>query len=260
MTADSDLDQVAAWLQAARRVLFITGAGVSADSGLPTYRGIGGLYRSGATEEGIAIEEALSRELFARRPDVTWKYLRQIEAACRDAAHNRAHEVMALLERGRREVWVFTQNVDGLHHAAGSRHVIDIHGDVHDIICTGCDFAEWVESFSGFEPTPRCPRCGAVLRPNVVLFGENLPVDKLDLFRHEFDRGFDLVFSVGTTSVFPYIAVPVIEAAQKGVPTVEINPAWTEVSDVVNIKLARGAADALDALWARLGETEPNDP
>jgi NAD-dependent deacetylase len=256
MTSVTDLDQVAVWLEAARRVLFITGAGISADSGLPTYRGIGGLYHRGATEDGMTIEEALSGEVFSSRPEVTWKYLRQIEAACRDASYNRAHEVIALLERGSREVWVLTQNVDGFHRKAGSRHVIDIHGDVHDIVCTGCEFTERVESFSGFDPTPRCPRCGAVLRPNVVLFGELLPVDQLELLRHELTRGFDLVFTVGTTSVFPYIAGPVIEAARLGVPTVEINPGPTEVSRLVSVKLALGAAAACDALWARLHPAE----
>ena len=258
MTPESDLDQVAVWLKAARRVLFVTGAGISADSGLPTYRGIGGLYNRGATEDGMAIEEALSGGLFSSRPEVTWKYLRQIEAACRGASYNRAHEVIALLERGSREVWVLTQNVDGFHRKAGSRHVIDIHGDVHDIVCTGCEFAERVESFSRLEPTPRCPRCGAVLRPNVVLFGELLPIDKLELLRHELSLGFDLVFSVGTTSVFPYIAGPVIEAARRGTPTVEINPGPTEVSSLVRIRLATGAAAACDVLWVRLQELEGN--
>jgi NAD-dependent deacetylase len=260
MTAASDLDQVASWLEAARRVLFITGAGISADSGLPTYRGIGGLYSGGVTEDGMAIEEALSGEVFSMRPEVTWKYLRQIEAACRDASYNRAHEVIAWLERGSREVWVLTQNVDGFHRKAGSRHVIDIHGDVHDIRCTRCDFTERVEDFSGLEPTPRCARCGAVLRPNVVLFGELLPVDKLELLRQELSLGFDLVVSVGTTSVFPYIAGPVIEAARRGTPTVEINPGRTEVSHVVTVRLTMGAAAACDALWARLHPPETHLP
>ena len=202
--------------------------------------------------------KAMGLELFSSRPEVTWKYLRQIEAACRGASYNRAHEVIALLERGSREVWVLTQNVDGFHRKAGSRHVIDIHGDVHDIVCTACEFAERVESFSRLEPTPRCPRCGAVLRPNVVLFGELLPIDKLELLRHELSLGFDLVFSVGTTSVFPYIAGPVIEAARRGTPTVEINPGPTEVSSLVRIRLAMGAAAACDTLWVRLQELEGN--
>ncbi|MBN1612305.1 MAG: NAD-dependent protein deacylase, partial [Polyangiaceae bacterium] len=115
MTSESDLDQVTGWLEVARRVLFITGAGISADSGLPTYRGVGGLYNRGVTEDGMAIEEALSGDVFSSRPEVTWRYLRQIEAACRDATCNRAHNVIALLERGPREIWVLTQNVDGFH-------------------------------------------------------------------------------------------------------------------------------------------------
>lgn len=253
MAADNDLDRVALWLGAARRVLFITGAGISADSGLPTYRGIGGLYNRGETEDGLPIEVALAGELFSTRPEVTWKYLREIEAACREAAHNRAHEFIALLEHPARGVCVLTQNVDGLHRKAGSRNVIDIHGDVHDIICTGCEFTRRAETFSGFDETPHCPCCGAVLRPNVVLFGELLPVDKLALLEHQLSLGFDLVFAIGTTSVFPYIAGPVIAAARRGIPTVEINPGSTEVSRLVSVKLAMGAAAACDALSARMG-------
>src|SRR5262249_35420370 len=90
--------QVAAELAKARRVLGITGAGISADSGLPTYRGIGGLYESSDTEDAMPIEEALSGEMMRRRPDVTWKYIHQIESACRDKKHNAAHEALAQLQ------------------------------------------------------------------------------------------------------------------------------------------------------------------
>jgi NAD-dependent deacetylase len=98
---------------------------------------------------------------------------------------------------------------------------------------------------------PTCPRCSAVVRPDVVLFGEELPVEKLALLRREMGRGFDLVVSVGTTSVFPYIAEPVLRARSSGVPTVEINPGRSEVSDVVDLRVATGAALALGTLWDR---------
>ena len=108
------LDQIAEHLRQARRVLFITGAGISADSGLPTYRGVGGLYDSDETEEGMRIEDALSGRIFAVRPDITWKYLIQIEKSCRGAKPNAAHFAIACLEEHLDQVMVFTQNVDGL--------------------------------------------------------------------------------------------------------------------------------------------------
>src|SRR4051812_15914462 len=89
------VERVVERLLASRSVLFVTGAGMSADSGLPTYRGVGGLYNVGETEEGFAIEEMLSGPMFRERPQWTWKYLRQIEEACRGAKHNRGHEVIA---------------------------------------------------------------------------------------------------------------------------------------------------------------------
>lgn len=236
----------------ASRVLFITGAGLSADAGLPTYRGIGGLYTRGLTEDGIPIEEALSGETLVRRPELAWKYILQVEAASRAAKPSRGHEVIAALSGRGLEVWVLTQNVDGLHRAAGSHHVIDIHGDVHHILCTACSYHRSVDDYEGLPPVPRCPRCGAVLRPDVVLFGEMLPFAKLELLREQLGMGFDAIFSVGTSSVFPYIAQPVLAAERLGGFTVEINPERTPVTAFVSEKLPMRAALALGELWRRL--------
>ncbi len=247
------LDAVARHLGAARRILFITGAGISADSGLPTYRGIGGLYNSGLTEEGIRIEDALSGDMLAIRPDITWKYLAQIEHNCRDAGPNDAHRAIARLEADFATVVVFTQNIDGLHQQAGSRRVIPIHGDVHRLRCEHCGNRETVPSLEDRPLPPVCPRCEGEMRPEVVLFGEMLPEDELGRFYDELEKGFDLVFSIGTTSVFPYIAQPVVWAARAGVPTVEINPGDTRVTPYITYKLALGAAEAMNALMERLG-------
>ena len=113
------LAEAAAELAGARRILFITGAGLSADSGLPTYRGLGGLYHDRLTEEGLTIEQALSGRTLSQRPDITWKYLAEIEANCRGAQPNAAHRLIAALEQEKDSVWVLTQNIDGLHRAAG---------------------------------------------------------------------------------------------------------------------------------------------
>jgi len=247
------LDAVADHLGRARRLLFITGAGISADSGLPTYRGIGGLYNSGLTEEGIRIEDALSGDMLAMRPEITWKYLAQIEHNCRDAGPNDAHRAIARLEEEFASVVVFTQNIDGLHQQAGSRNVIPIHGDVHQLLCESCDTHEVVTSLEDRELPPICPNCGSQMRPKVVLFGEMLPEDEITRFYDELEKGFDLVFSIGTTSVFPYIARPVLWATQTGIPTVEINPSETRVTPYVTYKLPLGAATAMNALLARLG-------
>ncbi|MDR1646614.1 MAG: NAD-dependent deacylase [Zoogloeaceae bacterium] len=236
---------IATCLHTAKRVLFITGAGISADSGLPTYRGIGGLYEDKETDEGFAIEDALSGEMLRRRPEITWKYVAQIERNCRNAGPNPAHFAIARLERELPFALVLTQNIDGLHRAAGSENVLEIHGDLHKLRCVACDWREQVGSFAHLDLPPVCPDCGGRVRPEVVFFGEMLPEAALERFLAELDTGFDLVFSIGTTSVFPYIAQPVVEAIRAGVATVEINPGRTHLSPHVRYRIPLGAAAAL---------------
>ena len=173
-------------------------------------------------------------------------------ASARGASFNRAHAVLADAERRFERVWVLTQNVDGLHRKAGSTNVIDIHGDVHRVLCTACRYEATVEDYADLAPLPLCPDCRVPLRPDVVLFGELLPLSKVEMLERELRRGFDVVFSIGTTSVFPYIARPVIEARMRRIPTVEINPGETVVSEEVDVKLKMRAAEACEAIWKRL--------
>jgi NAD-dependent deacetylase len=250
-TIDSrQIAQVVDLLRGSRSILFITGAGLSADSGLPTYRGIGGLYENRDPDENIPIESLLSREVLEARPDLTWKYLLQIEQACRDARPNSGHEVIAAFESRFDRVWVLTQNVDGFHRQAGSRNLIDIHGDLHQIRCTRCRYTETVDDYVGFSIPPRCPDCRGVLRPDVVLFGEELPARQLATYHAETRGGFDLVISVGTTSVFSYISAPVLAAHKRHKPTIEINPGDTAVTKFVTFKVSHRAAPALEAIWS----------
>lgn len=244
-------DAVARIVREARRLLFVTGAGLSADSGLPTYRGVGGLYEDGHTEEGVPVEVALSGSMFQMRPELTWHHILRIEAACRGARPNRGHEVIAELE-AQAEVVVLTQNVDGFHPAAGSSRVIEIHGAIHRLRCTSCAWRDQVDDFSDLGALPRCPGCGGLIRPDVVLFDEMLPEAELEKLRDEASRGFDAVFSVGTSSLFPYIVEPVLTAARRGVPTIEVNPGETELSALVDIRLPERAAVALEGVRARL--------
>lgn len=235
-------------LQKCKSILFITGAGISADSGLPTYRGIGGLYNTKTTDEGIPIEVALAGQTLNSRPEITWKYLSQIERNCRNAAFNRGHQVIAEMEKHFERVWVLTQNIDGFHQAAGSKNVIDIHGDMHKLLCSKCGWRATVKDYGEIRIPPVCPKCAHIVRPEVVFFGEQLPYKQTQILYRELNKGFDIYLSVGTTSVFPYIQQPILDAKAQGRPAVEINPDNTEVSHLVDIKLPLGAAQALDEI------------
>lgn len=255
------LDAFAKEVRRAKSVLFITGAGVSADSGLPTYRGVGGLYERKHTDEGIPIEVVLSGPMMDRHPGLTWKYIYQIESACRGARPNPAHQVIARLEDRIDRAWVLTQNVDGLHRKAGSQRVIEIHGSLSALRCTACAWKKDVDDLahvqaelgSPEEPlAPTCPECGMVVRPDVVLFEEMLPAQAVATVARELRTGFDLVVSVGTSSAFPYIAEPVVSARRAGAVTVEVNPGSTDISSLVDLKIPAGAAVTFEGLWDRL--------
>jgi NAD-dependent deacetylase len=244
------ISHVAELLRPNRRLLFLTGAGLSADSGMPTYRGLDGLYRSDRpTRHGLPIEQALSATVLAARPEVTWECFLELERAGRGATFNRGHRVIAEMEDHFPAVWTATQNIDGLHRRAGSRNVIDLHGDLHELRCTGCGRRESVPDCADLTLPPRCPRCGGAVRPDVVLFGEDVPCGKLEALWQEFAVGFDVVFSVGTSSLFDYITDPVLTAKAAGIPTVEINPEPTPVSAVVDFKIEGSASAVLGDLW-----------
>jgi NAD-dependent deacetylase len=251
---DNSISQVAMILKKAEKILFITGAGLSADSGLPTYRGVGGLYDDKHTDEGIPIEEALSGEMLERRPEITWKYLWQIGSACSGKKFNRGHEVIALIEEMKPGTWVLTQNIDGFHRTAGSKNLIEVHGNASELYCVNCNFETSSECFlSGYgseiQLPPKCPECKGLIRPNVVLFGEMLPERALKQMSMLETMKIDAVLSVGTSVVFPYISRPVMIARQAGVPTVEINPSDTGLSDIVDFRIKAGAAETLNSIW-----------
>jgi NAD-dependent deacetylase len=230
----------------------VTGAGISAESGIATYRGAGGLYDD--PEEGDRTIEALTGSTLRRDPDRTWRAVAKIARQSQGAAPNPAHRALAELEQ-RLRVVVLTQNVDGLHQLAGSRNVIDIHGTVFDVLCMSCDRPGRLESLAELDRAPRCA-CGGVLRPDVVLFGELLPQTKLQRLYAELAADPpEAVFAIGTTASFPYIAEPVLAARRAGRLTVEVNPEPTELSSIVDFSLRARAGVAVPALCAAIGSS-----
>jgi NAD-dependent deacetylase len=162
--------------------------------------------------------------------------------------------VLAQLAPAYERFTVLTQNVDGFHRRAGSRDLIEIHGNLHRLQCGFCPYEVELEDYSALCIPPACPYCAGMVRPRVVLFGEALPRAELERLAELIEEGSDLVISIGTTSVFPYIAQPVIAAARRGLPTAEINPGASEVSQLVRYRVRERAAAALQQLQELLAE------
>lgn len=251
---DERIARVAHAIKQAERILLITGAGLSADSGLPTYRGVGGLY-NGHTAEGLPIEAALSGHMLQRDSALCWKYLAELGKACLGAQANAGHYAIAELQRRKPQCWLLTQNIDGYHRAAGSPmdRVIEIHGELAPLYCQSCG-AEDAELASHLERPlpPLCKQCAGVLRPPVVLFEEMLPEQAIGTLYDEVRKGFEVVISIGTSASFPYIVEPLLRTRQAGGFTVEINPQRTDLSGRVNVHLQGRALDVLPELLSHI--------
>ena len=226
-------------LNAAKHITVLTGAGVSAASGVPTFRGADGLWRT------YRAEDLATPQAFRRDPLLVWQWYdwrRTLIASCKP---NAAHEALAKWSR-RDGFTLVTQNVDGLHELAGTRNVIRFHGSIWEIRCTGCDTARDDRTAPLSPLPPRCSRCGALERPGVVWFGESIHPRVLA----ECDRALhcDLFLSIGTSSVVYPAAGLVHEARSRGAFTVEINPVTTEAGHGVDMVIAMGAEDALPAI------------
>jgi NAD-dependent deacetylase len=236
-----------------RSVGAITGAGVSSESGIRTYRGEGGLYDD--PDEGERTVEALSGPTLLRDPDRTWRVVALLARQVKEARPNAAHQALARIEQKVERFVLLTQNVDRLHHDAGSLNVIDIHGDIFATRCMSCGLPGHLEpeALKRLEQAPRCDRCEGTLRPDAVLFGEMLPQDKLSRINDEFYlRIPDLVLIAGTSALFPYITEPVLVARYSDRLTVEINPEDTALSDRVDFALRGPASHYLPAIEAAL--------
>lgn len=241
-------------LERAERVLFITGAGLSADSGLPTYRGLGGLY-NGLTDEGIPIEAALSGSMLRQRPEICWRYLAELGRACAAARPNAAHQAIGDYGRRHPASWVLTQNIDGFHRQAGfpPERLIEIHGQLEPLACMECGQAvEEAQGYLAAPLPPRCPACGGILRPPVVLFEEALPAAELQRLQGAVEEGFDLVIAVGTTAAFGYIQAPISRTLAVGGDLIEINPERSTLSGLATVHMQKRAVDVLPRLLSHI--------
>lgn len=234
---DADRRWLVDLVRSKRRLLAITGAGISAESGIPTYRGITGLY---ASDDGAQIMRDLSAESLARRPAQVWSRIQQMADRCRPARPNPAHLALAHCERWMESVAIFTQNVDGLHRAAGSRDVVELHGNLFRQRCDACGHRAELDRTAATEPRA-CPSCEHEMRFDVVLFGELLPERATERLRRQLTTSVDVCLVVGTTGAFPYVVGLAQQAAATGAVLVEINLEDTPLSPYC-VRAIRGKA------------------
>jgi NAD-dependent deacetylase len=249
------------------RVLVITGAGVSAESGIPTFRGKDGYWRN------LDPAKLATPEAFARDPKLVWDWYHERRQRIRDAQPNAAHQAIAKLARHTDEFLLVTQNVDDLHKRAGltTDRMVQIHGDIFVTKCSRCDFLDAGRGGSPGPPTdravlqrgrlrsiaptsedivdlPYCPECDALMRPGVVWFGEQLPWKELQRVENYLDRGAsDVVIVVGTTATFGYIVDWALRASPEGVrgELIEVNPEETPLSQFATQLVREPAAIAM---------------
>ncbi len=233
-------------LRAADNTVVLTGAGVSAESGVPTFR---------EAQTGLWArfdpQELATPEAFARDPELVWNWYGWRRRLVADASPNPGHLAIARLQRLVSDFTLVTQNVDGLHQRAGSRDVIELHGNILRTKCSVEDAV--VEDYAEEESPPVCPSCGAPLRPDVVWFGEMLPPGALEA-ASEATRGAEVFLSVGTSSlVYPAAGLP-FEAIENGAMLVEINPDETPLTPHADYSIRASAGEVLPRLIAALSQ------
>ena len=243
----ASVETVRGWLRESQRVTVLTGAGISAESGVPLFRGAGGLWQKHRPED-LATPQA-----FARDPQLVWEWYDWRRARVAEAKPNPGHYALAELEQRVPDFTLITQNVDGLHDRAGSRNILKLHGDIWQLRCTDCRQEMDNTDVPLVDLPPHC-RCGALLRPAVVWFGESLSTSVLQTAANAATRA-QLFLVIGTSAlVQPAASLPLM-AQQNGTRLVEINPQTTPLSAHADINLVGPAGELLPKLIAALGST-----
>jgi NAD-dependent protein deacetylase/lipoamidase len=234
------------------RVLVITGAGVSAESGIPTFRGKDGYWRN------LDPIKLATSEAFARDPELVWQWYSERRQRIRNAQPNAGHEAIARLAQRADEFLLVTQNVDDLHERAGlaKAEMVQIHGDIFLTKCSRCGFEQEQEHEQGQNGVPRCIKCDALMRPGVVWFGEPLPLRETQRVENYLQHdSCGVVIVAGTTATFGYIIDWALRASRRGSGLIEVNPEETPLSRFATRLVREPAAVALPRIVSELART-----
>lgn len=235
------MEMIKALLSDAKRVVVLTGAGVSAESGVPTFRGKDGLWKSYRPED-LARPDA-----FEAHPELVWEFYNWRRNLVKDCEPNPAHFAIMQMEKHIQNFLLITQNVDGLHAKAGSKRLMEMHGSLWQVKCTTCTYAR--EDRSQLPDMPDCPVCGHLLRPGVVWFGEPLIPGVLKLAIDQINQT-EVFLSIGTSNLVQPAASFYQLAKDHGAVTVEINLEPTPNTGFMDFALHGKAGDILPELLA----------
>lgn len=248
-TPSKEICETARLIASAKRIMAFTGAGISLESGVPTFRGDGNSVWSKYDPDDIDIEN------FVANPKKSWRTIK----ACfydfmreKDIKPNKAHIVLAELEKAGKLEAIVTQNIDGLHQKAGSRNVIEFHGTTATMTCTKCGSQYGSEEVDMSKEIPTCPRCGGILKPDFVFFGEGIPEAALTA-SFDLAKRADLCIVVGTSGVVMPAGMIPIMVHENGGKVVEVNPTKSQITDSYSdIFIGRSAVEAFTELEAAL--------
>jgi NAD-dependent deacetylase len=243
-------DQLKNVLRSAGRVTVFTGAGMSAESGVPTFRGVDGIWKK------FKPEELANFDAFMKNPDLVWEWYKHRKQIITDIKPNAGHYALADMETLYRAFSIITQNIDNLHRRAGNKSIFELHGNIERNYCVGCGKYFENREIMAAEHAPRCPACGGLIRPDVVWFGEMLPADEWN-GGVEASEHCDLFFSIGTSAVvYPAASLPQI-AKKSGAYVVEINIEQTDFSAWADEVIIGKAGEVLPVILKTAKEMSP---
>ncbi len=237
---EKNINELKKIIVSSKRITVLTGAGISAESGVPTFRGSGGIWRN------YQVTDVATPEAFARDPELVWEFYNWRRDLISKVTFNPGHKALVKLEKHVNDFTLITQNVDGLHREAGSERLLEIHGNLWEVKCTKCSLVNMDRS-QNMGKLPKCSKCGGLLRPHVVWFGESLDPDIIHK-AVEASKNCECMLIVGTSGVVQPAASLAYHAKAEGAVVAEINIEQTPQSGHMDFVLTGKAGEILPIL------------
>lgn len=234
-------------LASAKSILFFTGAGISAESGISTFRGKDGIWNK------LSPDELANFDAFLRNPDLVWEWYQYRKKIIDDSKPNPGHLAIAEFEKYYSKVTIATQNIDNMHRRAGSSNIYELHGNIEKNYCVDCHAYYGTVEYKYTDKAPKCPKCGGLVRPDIVWFGEMLPQGVFEAAEKAAEKS-DICFVIGTSAVvYPAAYIPT-SAKRHGSYIVEVNIERTELTGYADYSIFGKSGETLPAILEKVKE------